>query len=45
MRSERDDPTIGLLLCESRQGVVVEYRFKHIHKPIGVATYCGTFDL
>jgi YhcG PDDEXK nuclease domain len=45
MRSERDDPTIGLLLCESRQGAVVEYAFKDIHKPIGVATYRVTREL
>jgi YhcG PDDEXK nuclease domain len=45
MRSERDDPTIGLLLCESRKGAVVEYAFKDIHKPIGVATYRVTREL
>ena len=45
MRSERDDPTIGLLLCESRNGAVVEYAFKDIHKPIGIATYRVTREL
>jgi len=28
LRTERDDPTIGLLLCESQKGSVVEYAFK-----------------
>lgn len=45
-RTERDDPTIGLLLlCESRKGAVVEYAFKDTEKPIGVATYRVTREL
>ena len=39
LRTERDDPTIGLLLCESRKGAVVQYAFKDMQKPIGVSTY------
>ena len=45
LRTERDDPTIGLLLCESRNGRVVEYAFKDIHKPIGISTYRLTREL
>jgi predicted nuclease of restriction endonuclease-like (RecB) superfamily len=45
LRTERDDPTIGLLLCESRKGSVVEYAFKDIQKPIGVSTYRVTREL
>jgi predicted nuclease of restriction endonuclease-like (RecB) superfamily len=45
LRTERDDPTIGLLLCESRKGAVVEYAFKDIQKPIGVSTYRVTREL
>jgi predicted nuclease of restriction endonuclease-like (RecB) superfamily len=45
LRTERDDPTIGLLLCESRNGPVVEYSFKDIQKPIGVSTYRVTREL
>lgn len=45
LRTERDDPTIGLLLCESRRGAVVEYAFKDIQKPIGVSTYRVTREL
>ena len=45
LRTERDDPTIGLLLCESRNGPVVEYAFKDIQKPIGVSTYRVTREL
>ncbi len=39
MRTERDDPTIGLLLCESHDGPIVELSFKDVQKPIGVSTY------
>jgi predicted nuclease of restriction endonuclease-like (RecB) superfamily len=45
MKTERDDPTIGLLLCESHNGAVVEFSFKDVHKPIGVSTYTVTREL
>lgn len=45
LRTERDDPTIGLLLCESHDGAVVEFSFKDVHKPIGVSTYTVTHEL
>lgn len=45
MRTERDEPTIGLLLCESHEGAVVEYSLKDIAKPIGVSSYRVTREL
>jgi predicted nuclease of restriction endonuclease-like (RecB) superfamily len=45
MRTERDEPTIGLLLCESHEGPVVEYSFRDIGKPIGVSSYRVTREL
>ena len=45
MKTDRDDPTIGLLLCESHDGAVVEFSFKDIQKPIGVSTYTVTREL
>ena len=45
MKTERDDPTIGLLLCESRNEAIVELSFKNIHKPIGISTYTATREL
>jgi len=45
MRTERDDATIGLLLCESHDGAVVEFSFKDVQKPIGVSTYTVTREL
>jgi predicted nuclease of restriction endonuclease-like (RecB) superfamily len=39
MKSEHDNPTIGLLLCKSQNRVVAEYALRDMHKPIGVAEY------
>lgn len=37
--SEGDNPTIGLLLCKSKDDVVAEYSLQDINKPIGVSEY------
>lgn len=34
-----DAPTIGLLLCKSKDKLTVEYSLKGINKPIGVSSY------
>ena len=34
-----DKPTIGLLLCRSKDKVVVEYALRDVNKPIGVAEW------
>lgn len=39
LKTEHDQPTIGLLLCKSQNRVVAEYALKGITKPIGVAEY------
>jgi predicted nuclease of restriction endonuclease-like (RecB) superfamily len=39
MRAEHDGPTIGLLLCKSKNKVVAEYALRDSSKPIGVAEY------
>ncbi|MBI3524418.1 MAG: DUF1016 domain-containing protein [Betaproteobacteria bacterium] len=39
VKSEQDHPTIGLLLCKSRNRVVAEYALRGSNKPIGVAEY------
>lgn len=36
---ERDDPTIGLLLCETKNKVVAEYALRDESKPMGIAAY------
>ena len=39
MRHPDDNPSIGLLLCKSRDQVIAEYSLKGIEKPIGVSEY------
>lgn len=39
IKSMQDGPTIGLLLCKSKNRVVAEYALRDHHKPIGVAEY------
>lgn len=39
LRSEGDLPTIGLLLCKSKDRLVAEYALSDVHKPMGIATY------
>lgn len=45
LKSEHDNPTIGLLLCKSKNNVVAEYALKDMSKPIGVSEYKVTSDL
>lgn len=39
LKHASDAPTIGLILCQSKNGVLAEYSFAGIDKPIGIATY------
>jgi len=39
VKDERDGPTIGLLLCRTKNRVVAEYALRDSNKPIGVAEY------
>lgn len=39
MKLEHDNPSIGLLLCKSKNRVVAEYALRDSNKPIGVAEY------
>ena len=39
LKKEQDNPSIGLLLCKSKNNVVAEYSLKDISKPIGVSKY------
>jgi predicted nuclease of restriction endonuclease-like (RecB) superfamily len=45
LKTEQDNPTIGLLICKSKNDVVVEYTLRDIHKPIGVSEYIITQNL
>lgn len=39
LRHPTDSPTIGLILCQNRNGVVAEYALRGMTQPIGVSQY------
>ncbi|RKY09456.1 MAG: DUF1016 domain-containing protein, partial [Planctomycetota bacterium] len=39
LRTPGDNPTIGILLCKSKNKIVAEYALSDIHKPMGVTEY------
>jgi predicted nuclease of restriction endonuclease-like (RecB) superfamily len=39
IKDERDEPTIGLLLCKSKNKVVAEYALRDNSRPLGIAEY------
>jgi len=39
LRHPDDQPSIGVILCKSRNQVIVEYTLRDMRKPIGVAEY------
>jgi hypothetical protein len=39
LKTEEDNPTIGMLICKSKDKPIVEYALKDINKPIGVSEY------
>jgi predicted nuclease of restriction endonuclease-like (RecB) superfamily len=45
LKDEHDAPTIGMVLCKSKNKVVAEYALRNIDQPIGVAEYQLTESL
>ncbi|PID55769.1 MAG: hypothetical protein CR986_10615 [Ignavibacteriae bacterium] len=39
LRKENDNPTIGILLCKSKDKIEAEYALRGISQPIGIAEY------
>ncbi|MGD1930957.1 MAG: YhcG family protein [Leptolyngbyaceae cyanobacterium] len=39
LRTDRDDPTIGIILCKSKDRTTVEYALQGSQQPIGVSSY------
>ena len=39
LKQEQDNPSIGLLLCKSKNDLVAEYSLKDMSKPTGVSAY------
>jgi predicted nuclease of restriction endonuclease-like (RecB) superfamily len=44
-RHPSDQPSIGLILCRSKEGIVVEYALRDIGKPMGIAAFRLTESL
>ena len=39
IKSDGDEPTIGILLCKGKDKTMVEYALSDIHKPMGFSEY------
>ena len=39
LKQDDDKPTIGLLICKSKDNTKVEWSFDGLQKPLGVASY------
>ncbi len=39
LKGENDNPSIGLILCKTKDGLVAEYALRDSNKPIGIAEY------
>ena len=39
LKTKHDQPTIGILICKSKNDTVVEYTLRDMHKPMGVSEY------
>lgn len=39
LKSNDDNPTIGILICKSKNNTVVEYSLKDINRPLGISEY------
>jgi predicted nuclease of restriction endonuclease-like (RecB) superfamily len=45
LRHPDDKPSIGMVLCKTKNKFVAEYALRDIHKPIGIAQYITTESL
>jgi hypothetical protein len=45
IKDESDNPTTGLILCEDKKGITVEYAIEGINKPMGISQFKLTEQL
>lgn len=45
MRHKDDQPSVGIILCKSKNRLIAEYALRDLHKPIGVSAYKLTRSL
>ena len=39
IKDKTDNPSIGIILCKSKNNKIVDYTLKYINKPVGVSEY------
>lgn len=39
VRSESDNPSIGIILCQKKNNKIIDYTLKYINKPVSVSEY------
>lgn len=39
IKDKSDNPSIGIILCKSKNNKIVDYTLKYINKPVGVSEY------
>ena len=39
LKTKDDNPSIGIILCQSKNNKIVDYTLKYINKPVGVSVY------
>ncbi len=39
LKHQTDQPTIGLILCQTKDRILAEYALRDVHKPIGISEY------
>jgi len=42
LKSEIDNPSIGLILCRTKETIDVEYALRDINKPLGISTFTSS---
>lgn len=42
IKSEKDNPSIGIILCKSKNRIITEYALKDMSKPMGISSYTLT---
>ncbi|MFV0251403.1 MAG: PDDEXK nuclease domain-containing protein [Rickettsia aeschlimannii] len=45
IKDDTDNPTIGVILCEEKRNITVEYAIESLQKPIGIAQFKLTEEL
>lgn len=45
VKKEHERPSIGIIICKSKNRTIVEFALQDLNKPMGVATYCTSPNL